>query len=418
MKKAFGSFLCGLCIASIAAFAKPVAINYSVMASGTYDKAAEGIVDPFKASNGIDVTVSAFPWAVLRQNNTTDLLTQTGTYDIMSGSYYLADVYSNFIPLDAYIAKYKFGKELIPGLMDKCEFFGGHQIGLPYGPEAFGFLYRKDLLDQAGIKWPSTWADFMKILPQLKKIADANGMDTLVFPGGQPDQMPALFVDKYDGTFITKDKKFQLVPDKAIAALNMAKTIVSYMPAERMSISFDDTTARFVSGKALMAFDWPSFLTAAADDPAKSKIVGKWALGKDFTPGRPWLSLWQVYISKYSKNPEAAFQWAMALINPKTDLDFYKTYGIGPAFASTYANADIVKNHSHQFVAQKYNLGIAVNPAMSGEAQDYFSSSVGEFLVGKITANQLVDQVNTKWATLTVPTGLLDTAAKTGQMAK
>jgi ABC-type glycerol-3-phosphate transport system substrate-binding protein len=388
------------------------------MASGTYDKAAASIVDSFKASSGIDVTVSAFPWAVLRQNNTTDLLTGTGTYDVMSGSYYLADVYSNFISLDEYIAKYNFGKDFIPGLMGKCEFFGGHQIGLPYGPDVFGFMYRKDLFDKVGIKWPSTWNEFIKLLPQLKKLAEANGMDTLVFPAGQPDQMPALFVDKYDGTFITKDKKFQLDPPKAIAALEMAKTLVSYMPANRMSMSFDDANARFVNGKALMCFDWPSFVVATADDPAKSKVVGKWALGKCFTPGRPWLSLWQVYISKYSKNPEAAFKWIMALINPKTDMDFYKVYGLGPVFNSSYADPDIVKNHNYQFAAQKYNLGIAANPSMSGEAQDYFSSSMGEFLIDKITAKQFVDQVNAKWATLTVPVGLLDTAAKTGQMAK
>jgi len=159
-------------------------------------------------------------------------------------------------------------------------------------------------------------------------------------------------------------------------------------------------------------------VVAAADDASKSQVVGKWALGKSFTPGRPWLSLWQMYISKYSKNPEAAFKWAMALINAQNDKAFYQTYGIGPEFTATYQDAALSQAHAHQFVAQQYNLSLAANPPLSGEAQDYFASSLGDFALGKITAEQCVDQVNQKWATMTVPVGLIDDAQKTGQMQK
>ena len=42
----------------------------------------------------------AFPWAVLRQNNTTDLITGAGQYQVMSGGYYLADVYEQLRAAD------------------------------------------------------------------------------------------------------------------------------------------------------------------------------------------------------------------------------------------------------------------------------------------------------------------------------
>ncbi len=425
MRKSFGLVLCLLCVATIGLFAAgskeaatPASITFSVMASGTYDKAAASIKDSFKQSSGVDVTIAAFPWATLRQNNTTDLLTGTGKYDIMSGSYYLADVYANFISLDEYIAKYKFGQGLLPGLMEKCEFYNGHQIGLPYGPDAYGILYRKDLFDQAGVKWPGTWAEFVDMLPKLKQIADANGMATVAFAGGAPEQAPALFFDKYDGYFITRDKKYQLQADKATAALEMDHTILSYMASDFMGLSIDDANARFLGGKALLLICWPSFVVAAADDPQKSQVVGKWALGKSFAPGRPWLSLWQMYISKHSKNPEAAFKWAAALINAQNDKGFYLNYGIGPEFSATYQDAALAQQHAHQFAAQQYNFSAAVNPPLSGEAQDYFASSLGDFALGKITAQQCVAQVNQKWATMTVPIGLIDDARKTGQMQK
>ncbi|RPI97776.1 MAG: extracellular solute-binding protein, partial [Chloroflexi bacterium] len=67
-------------------------LTVSYMQSGTYDKAAEELAPRFEEETGVAVKVVAFPWADLRQNNTTDLLTGTGEYDVMSGSYYLADV--------------------------------------------------------------------------------------------------------------------------------------------------------------------------------------------------------------------------------------------------------------------------------------------------------------------------------------
>jgi ABC-type glycerol-3-phosphate transport system substrate-binding protein len=396
----------------------PASITFSVMAAGTYDKAAEEVKPDFEKTTGIKLTIAAFPWATLRQNNTTDLLTGTGQYDVMSGSYYLAELYPHFISLDDYIKKSGFGKGLLPGFMEKSEHFGGHQIGLPYGPDAYGMLYRKDLFDKAKLSWPKTWNEFMAMLPKIKAVADANGMDTIVFSGGAPEQVPALFFDKYDGYYISKDKKYQLEKGKTIDVLNTNKELLKYMAGDFMGLSIDDANARFLDGKALVIICWPSFIVAAADNPQKSKVIGKWSLGTSPTPGRPWLSLWQIYISKYSKNPDAAWKWATFYISEKNDINFFKTYGIGPVFESTYKNPELVSKYSHYFPSQSYNLTRAVNPPLSGEAQDYFASVLGEFGLGLLTAEEVVDKVNKKWATLTVPPALFENATLTGQVEK
>src|SRR5207244_10874235 len=48
-------------------------ITVTYMASGTYDRAAHDVARQLK-KEGINVTVAAFPWAVLRQKNTTAIL--------------------------------------------------------------------------------------------------------------------------------------------------------------------------------------------------------------------------------------------------------------------------------------------------------------------------------------------------------
>ena len=110
-------------------------ITFSVMESGTYNKAAEELAPAFKAHTGADLKIVAFPWAVLRQNNTTDLISGTGQYQVMSGGYYLADVYDYFQPLTPFIQKDDYAKGMIPGLMQPghSEWSNGEQIGVPYG---------------------------------------------------------------------------------------------------------------------------------------------------------------------------------------------------------------------------------------------------------------------------------------------
>ena len=53
------------------------------MESGTYDAAAKQIAQEFQKEHGVEVKIVAFPWAVLRQNNTTDLITGAGQYQVM-----------------------------------------------------------------------------------------------------------------------------------------------------------------------------------------------------------------------------------------------------------------------------------------------------------------------------------------------
>ena len=156
-------------IAAHASAADTLTVTY--MESGTYDVAAKRIAEEFKQAKGVDVKVVAFPWAVLRQNNTTDLITGAGQYQVMSGGYYLADVYDNFAPLGDFIAKSDYSKGMIPGLMEpgRSEWYEGKQIGIPYGVDAYGLMVNKEILDKAGVKPEfGTWDAVLAACEKLK----------------------------------------------------------------------------------------------------------------------------------------------------------------------------------------------------------------------------------------------------------
>ena len=71
------------------------------MESGTYDEAARLIAPEFEEATGATVNVVAFPYQNLHDNAATDLITQTGAYDVMSVAYQWDGEFAPFLsPLD------------------------------------------------------------------------------------------------------------------------------------------------------------------------------------------------------------------------------------------------------------------------------------------------------------------------------
>ncbi|MFC5647708.1 ABC transporter substrate-binding protein [Paenibacillus solisilvae] len=393
---------------------KTASINVDYMASGSYDKAAEELAGKLKA-NGINATVAAFPYADLRQKNTNDLISGTGNYDVMSGSYYLADVYSYFNSLKSYIDKDQYGTGLVDGLMQKSEFMDGEQIGIPYGADAYGIMYRTDLFEEAGLTVPKTWEEFNSDIAILKSKYEKNGIAPYVFAGGATEQLPGPFMARYSGAFIGKDDKYHLDEAKAVSALKDTQATQQSGQKNMTSLSIDQANALFIDGKVAVMEGWPSFIRVTADDPTKSKIVGKWAVAPYPNTGTVWLSLWQMYMPKTSKNKEAAWNWMKSYASEENDKVYFEKYGISPIYKSTYEDQDLVKKYSYYMTGVMENLKMAKNPPLSGEAQDFMASTFGDVFSGKITAEEGIANINTKWATLPVPAPLLESAKRNGQ---
>ena len=297
--------------------ARAAELTFSVMESGTYDKAAKAIADDFKAKTGTTVKVAAFPWAVLRQNNTTDLISGTGQYQVMSGGYYLADVYSYFAPLTEWIKKDEYAKGMIPHLMEpgRSEWNDGQPVGIPYGIDAYGLLVNKELLGKAGVT--ADFKDWAAVTAACETIeAKLPGIACFSHSTGNPEQIGAFFLSQYDGPYLSKDGKYQLDEAKATAAAAVLPPLWKHLPKNATALTFDEAHQLFKDGKVAMLVTWPSFVTNAldADD---SKIKGKWGMAPFPGPGFPWLSMWQLFVPKATADKDAAWAWIKAFAGPE-----------------------------------------------------------------------------------------------------
>jgi len=393
-------------------------LNFSVMESGTYDRAAGQIAAEFKAASGTDVKVSAFPWAVLRQNNTTDLISGTNRYDVMSGGYYLSDVYSYFSTLDDYIARDNYAEGMIPGLLSpgRSEFVSGKSIGIPYGVDAYGLIYNTEMLEKAGVSPEfATWAD---LAAACEKIVAANaGVACFSHATGNPEQIGGFFFSAYAGTYISKDGKYALDVPAATAAAEEISALWKYLPDKGTALTFDEAHQLFKDQKVAITVTYPSFITNSLDTE-ESQVKGKWGMSAFPGDGFAWLSLWQLFVPAATEDKDAAWAWIKAFAGPENAKRNLVEHNIGSVWAATYEDPELKAKNAHFWPALTAGFAAAKNPPLSGEAQDLLTNTLQDIVNGRTSAADGIASVASQWATIPVPAAMLEAAAGSGLQDK
>ena len=389
------------------------------MQSGTYDVGAESIEAAFEDETGIQLELVASPWAVLNQNHITDLTTGTGEFDVMSGEFWIASVYDRMLSLDEFVERDEFGGDYIPTIWQPgpSGFFDGHRIGIPYSADAYGIIYRKDIFEEAGIDadW-TTWDEYIERLDALTAHLEGTDIAPSVFAWGAAEQTPSIFLGMYDGYLVDAMGNYALEEDKAVQALNQMASLLDYNPEGATALSIDEANSVFLTGKAATMICWVSFVRASAQDPDSSLVVDQWATARFPGPGFPFLSAWNLFISEYSDNPDAAWEWVKYYINPEQARTRFVELGVGSPYMSTYEDPELMGNYSHDFPAMVENLGQAQSVPWVFEAFEIFFRNTSELVIGAIDAEQALANTLAGWSEVTVPEALVQSAAAQGQM--
>jgi ABC-type glycerol-3-phosphate transport system substrate-binding protein len=387
------------------------------MQSGTYDVGAEALKSGFEEATGIGVELVFAPWDVLNQNHITDLTTGTGAYDVMSGEFWIATVFEHMLPLDEYVERDNFGETYIPGIWSPgpSNFYDGKRIGVPYSADAYGIWYNTEVFEECGVEanW-ETWDDYIAVLDTLAGCLEGSDVSPMVHYFGQIEQPAAIFLGMYDGYLVDKDGNYGLDREKAVEALNKMQGLLEYNPEGVLGFDFNAGNAVFLNGQAATMVGWPSFIRADADDPEKSQVVGKWALANYPGPGFPMVSAWNMFISKYSENPDAAWEWIKAYANPINGKKWMAEFSIGSPFKATYEDPELVEEFGHFYPAQAQNLDKAKSLPWTFAAFEAFFRNEGDFHQGTITAEEMLDRVQAEWDEIEVPEALVQLAEAQG----
>lgn len=228
----------------------------------------------------------------------------------------------------------------------------GHLVGLPYAGD-FGILYfRKDLLDKYGYKTPpKTWQELQEQATKImmgEKASNPN-FTGFVFQGKAYEGLTCDALEWFQsngaGAFID-DGKATIAGDKGIQVMTLLQKFVGTIsPKDVTSYGEEEARNIFQSGNAAFMRNWP-YAYALASDKA-SPIVGKF----DVSPlpaaegQKPVGTVggWQMGVSKYSRNPDGAIEFARWYCSPEMQTWNAVVRQSVPTIPGVAMQADVLK---------------------------------------------------------------------------
>jgi sorbitol/mannitol transport system substrate-binding protein len=251
----------------------------------------------------------------LRQKVTTDIATKGGQYDVLTIGTYEVPIWAKqgwLVPLDKLGDAYKMD-DLLPAIRGGLS-QDGKLFASPFYGESSYVMYRKDLMDKAGLKMPDapTW-EFIK--QAADKMTDrANGINGICLRGKAGWGENMAFLTAMSNSFGARwfDEKWQPQFDQP-EWKNTLQFYVDLMKADgpqgASSNGFNENLTLFQQGKCGMWIDATvagSFVT----DPKNSTVADKvgFALAPDNGLGKRgnWLWAWSLAIPSGSQKVDAA----------------------------------------------------------------------------------------------------------------
>jgi sorbitol/mannitol transport system substrate-binding protein len=259
---------------------------------------------------------------VLRERVTTDIATKGGQYDVMTIGTYEVPIWAKqnwLVPLDNLGADYDVD-DLLPAIRGGLT-VDGKLYAAPFYGESSMVMYRKDLMDKAGLKMPDapTW-DF--IGEAARKMTDrANGVNGICLRGkaGWGENMAFLTAmsNSFGARWFDENWKPQFDQPEWKKTLDFyVKLMNDAGPEGASSNGFNENLALFQQGKCGMWID-ATVAASFVSDPKNSTVADKvgYALAPDNGLGKRgnWLWAWSLAIPAGSQKIDAAekfISWA------------------------------------------------------------------------------------------------------------
>ncbi|AZI42672.1 ABC transporter substrate-binding protein [Deinococcus psychrotolerans] len=289
----------------------------------------------------------------------------------------------------------------------------GKLVAMPWFTDAGVLYYRTDLLKKYGFTAaPKTWA---ALAMMAKKIQDGEQKANKAFAGFvfQGKNYEGLTCDALEwvnsfggGTIVDDAGKITIDNAKAAAALDAAASWVGTISPKGVT-TYDEEPARgiFQSGNAAFMRNWPYAwaLGQSADSKVKGMIgVAPLPAGPGGSPAAT-LGGWQLGVSMYSKNQDAAIALVRYLTGPAEQKIRAIEGSYNPTINSLYKDKDILK--ANPFFGSLLDVFTNAVARPSGPTKDKynqvsqaFSTAVTDVLNKKTKGADAVKQLSTDLA--------------------
>jgi len=280
----------------------------------------------------------------------------------------------------------------------------GKLIALPWFTDASLLYYRKDLLEKYGEKPPQTWAQLTATAQKIQDAERKAGNDKFwgyIWQGRAYEGLTCNALEwvasHNGGAVVEADGKITINNPQAVKAIAQAKPWVSTItPPGVLNYTEEESRGVFQAGNALFMRNWPYAwgLSQSADSPVKAK-VGTAPLPKGGEDGRHAATLggWQMSVSKYSANQDAAIALVLYLTGPEVQKQRAVELSQLPTLVKLYDDPDVVKANPF-FAEMKDILASAVaRPAtVTGSKYNQVSSEFFNAVYAVLSGGKTAEQ--------------------------
>ncbi|MFI1351977.1 ABC transporter substrate-binding protein [Streptomyces sp. NPDC020898] len=307
--------------------------------------------DNFTKDTGIKVNFTVLPENDVRDKISQDFANQAGQYDVATLSNYEIPIYAKngwLHSLDSYVkSDTAFDqKDILTPMTQALTAEDGQLYGEPFYGESSFLMYRKDVLDKAGLTMPAkpTWTQVADIAAKVD--GAESGMKGICLRGlpGWGEVMAPLttVVNTFGGTWFDADWKAQLDSKEFKEATQFYVDLIrEHGESGAAQSGYAECLNNMTQGKTAMWYDATAGAGSleASGSPVKGKI-GYVPAPVEKTDSSGWLYTWAWGVQKASGNAENAWKFISWASSKKYEKLVGESFGWanvpGGKRASTY----------------------------------------------------------------------------------
>jgi trehalose/maltose transport system substrate-binding protein len=354
MTSFFKTTVAASAMALVASSAFAAEITYVSGAVGNAVEDFKKIVAPWEAKTGHTVKLVPMPASTTDQFGQYRLWLAAGNGDI---DLYQTDVIwapqlaDHFVDMSEKAGELM--KEHFPSIVES-QTVDGKLVALPLFTDAPALYYRKDLLEKHGASVPTTWEELTataKAVQDAERAASNNDIWGFVWQGNAYEGLTCDALEwvksSGGGQIVEPDGTISINNEKAAAALELAATWPGNISPEGV-LAYQEEEARGVwqTGNAVFMRNWPyAYGLGNSDDSAVKGLFGVTTLptGQGHDTSAATLGGWNVAVSKYGDNQDAAIDLAMYLAGAEAQKTRSLIASNLPTIVSLYEDADIAR---------------------------------------------------------------------------
>jgi trehalose/maltose transport system substrate-binding protein len=367
----------------------------------------DALVAPWEAATGHDVVLVPMPASTSDQFGQYRLWLAAGNPDI---DLYQTDVIwapqlaDHFVDLSAAAA------DLIPQHFPsiiESQTVNGKLVALPIFTDAPALYYRTDLLEKHGASVPTTWEELTATAQMIQDAERAEGNAEIwgfIWQGNAYEGLTCNALEWIKsfggGQIVEPDGTISVNNEQAAAALELAASWVGTISPDGV-LAYQEEEARglWQTGNAVFMRNWPyAYGLGNGDDSAVKGLFGVAPLptggGNDTSAAT--LGGWNVAVSKYGDNQEAAVSLALYLAGAEAQKQRALNESNLPTIIALYDDADIAAQQP--IIPQWKDVFLQAVPRPSAptlgsynQVSSLFWSAVHDVLSGNASAAEALE---------------------------